>query len=404
MGEEQSKLERARIANGWSLMEVCRRLAKARVELKGGMAPKSESIKRMFQGWKNGDRWPTDWMDELCAVFGMSPEALGFGEQPAASPLVVPKTPPLVAEYGDADFLESARGYLGHLVSLDNRFGAAEIVPLAVRYFKSLRNLLGTGAYDPSLERDLQAVTGELAELGGWLAYDAERHDLVRALNQEALFYTQLAGDRSIELLTLQNASMHAGAMGRPSEALQLANRVLNGFDLSPRLRALFLTRKARALAQGGDESALPLFDEIESLYLEGVRDDDPAWAWWIDERELAWHKAMATDALQHSGAALPEFEHSVLATDPNEMRSQYLHRAFLLRAQINAGSWGEVENTIGTLLPLIPQVESTRTKVLIRESIATVAGRTQKVPDGIETGIAKLGIALDQADALEVL
>lgn len=373
--------------------------------MKPGYPPKPDSIKRMFQDWKSGKKRPTDWIDELCAVFEMSPAALGIAEEePPPTPLAIPRTLPSVAEYGDDAFLESARGYLTHLVALDNRFGAADIVPMAVRYFKSLKDLLGTGAYDPNLERDLQAVTGEIAELGGWLAYDAERHDLVRKLNQEALYYTQLAGDRSIELLTLQNASMHAGAMGRPNEALQLANRVLNGFDLSPRLRALFLTRKARALAQAGDASALPLFDEIMSLYLEGVGDDDPPWAWWIDERELAWHKAMATDALQPSGAALPEFEHSVEATDPNEMRSQYLHRAYLLQAQISASSWGEAEQTINTLLPLIPQVESTRTKVLIRESIATIASGSQKAPDGIQTGIAKLGIALDDADALEVL
>lgn len=82
---------------------------------------------------------------------------------------------------------------------------------------------------------------------------------------------------------------MHAGALGRSGEALHIAQSVLDGnYDLSPRLRALFLPRKARALAQAGDESSTALFDEIESLYLEGVRDEDPAWARCIDERELA--------------------------------------------------------------------------------------------------------------------
>ena len=113
-------------------------------------------------------------------------------------------------------------------------------------------------------------------------------------MNQESLYFTRLAGDKTVELLTLQNSSMHAGSQGHPREALQIARSVLEGdYRLSPRLKALFLTRKARAMAQGGDGSALTLLPEIRSLFLDGVTDEDPAWAWWIDERELAWHEAM---------------------------------------------------------------------------------------------------------------
>ena len=99
----------------------------------------------------------------------------------------------------------------------------------------------GTGAHESSLERDLQAAAGELAEVAGWLLYDADRQDDVRRMNQEALYFSRLAGDRTMELLTLQNASMHASFLGRPHEALQLANSVLESRDrLSPRVKTLF--------------------------------------------------------------------------------------------------------------------------------------------------------------------
>jgi hypothetical protein len=117
----------------------------------------------------------------------------------------------------------------------------------------------------------LQSAAGELAEVVGWLAHDAEAHDLARRMNQESLYFTRLADDRAIELLTLQNSSMHAASQGRPREALQIARSVLEGdHRLSPRLKALFLTRKARALAQGGDMSALRLLPEIRNLFLDG--------------------------------------------------------------------------------------------------------------------------------------
>lgn len=98
-----------------------------------------------------------------------------------------------------------------------------------------------------------------------------------------------------MELLTLQNASMHAGFLGRPQEALGLARSVLESRNrLSPRVTTLFVVRKARALAQGGDEQALTLFDQARSHYEDGTRNTDPKWAWWVDERELAWHEGMA--------------------------------------------------------------------------------------------------------------
>ncbi len=176
----------------------------------------------------------------------------------AAAPGV--RSAPRGPEFGDSEYLQAIRSHIHEIVALDNRFGAADLIRLSTRFFRTLHDHLGAGTYDPRLERDLHSAAGELAEVVGWLAYDAEAHDLCRRMNQESLYFTRLAGDRTIELLTLQNSSMHAASQGHPREALQIARSVLEGdYRLSPRLKALFLTRKARALAQGGDESALAL-------------------------------------------------------------------------------------------------------------------------------------------------
>jgi len=191
---------------------------------------------------------------------------------------------------------------------------------------------------------------------------------------------------------------MHAAAQGRPREALQIARSVLGGdYRLSPRLKALFLTRKARALAQGGDESALRLLPEIRSLFLDGVSDGDPAWAWWIDERELAWHEAMVQRDLGLADRAIAQFERSVIATPVTEIRSQYLHRAYLLQAQVDTGTWSAAEQTIRQLLPLSSEVASTRTVVLLRNTIRQLTAR-DKVPPFLQEQVAMLSTALDEA------
>jgi hypothetical protein len=297
-----------------------------------------------------------------------------------------------------SELLESINSHIHEIVALDNRFGGADLLRLSTRFFRNLRDRLGAGSYDPRLERDLHSATGELAEVVGWLAYDAEAHDLCRRMNQESLYFTRLAGDKTVELLTLQNSSMHAAAEGRPREAFQIARSVLEGdYKLSPRIKALFLTRKARALAQSGDESALRLMPEIRDLYLSGVSDSDPAWAWWIDDRELAWHEAMVHRDLGLASEAIDHFERSVMATPADEIRSQYVHRAYLLQSRVDNNTWDAAERTAGQLIPLSREVASTRTVVILRNISGQLAKRT-KVPSGLQDQFSMLCKALDES------
>ena len=297
-----------------------------------------------------------------------------------------------------SELLESINSHIHEIVALDNRFGGADLLRLSTRFFWNLRDQLGTGAYDPRLERDLHSAAGELAEVVGWLAYDAEAHDLCRRMNQESLYFTRLAGDKTVELLTLQNSSMHAAAEGRPREALHIARSVLEGnYKLSPRVKALFLARKARALAQSGDQSALALLPEIRDLYQHGVSDTDPAWAWWIDDRELAWHEAMVERDLGLASKAIDSFERSVMATPADEIRSQYLHRAYLLQSQVDNSTWDAAERTARELIPLSREVASTRTAVILR-SISSQLAMNSRVPSGFREQFSALGRALDES------
>lgn len=307
--------------------------------------------------------------------------------------------PPPVTSYADTDYLEAVQQHIWHIVELDNRFGGSDLARLAVRFFRSLHQQLGTGAYEPTIERDLQATAGELAEVAGWLLYDANRQDDVRRMNHEALYFSRLAGDRRMELLTLQNASMHAGHLGRPREALHLARSVLEGGDrLSPRVKTLFLVRKARALAQGGDEHALRLFDQVRSHYEDGMRDSDPKWAWWVDERELAWHEGMALVDLGRPGEAVGKFEQSVWVMTSHQMRGRYLHLGYLLSAQVKVGAWSDAETTMRQIASMASDVSSTRTVVLLAGILSDL--KHEHVPGSTRETAEQLGLLLSQAQA----
>lgn len=364
-------------------------------------------------------RWPNArYRSGLRHVFGVSSDAeLGFRPSRRGQP--VTEAGPVIdesgvrpvvldndqlgestlgREYVDDEYLAKVREYIKTLVSLDNQVGGSDLYRAAVRFLNAVRDRLDRGLYDRRIETDLHASVGELAEVAGWLAYDAEQHDLVRRLNQESLYFTRLAGDRSIERLTIQNASMHAGRLGRPAEALRLAASVLEGgHSLSPRLQTLFLIRKTRALAQMGDESALREFQRIRSLYLDGVADNDPAWAWWIDESELVWHEAMAKRDLGMIGPAVSDFQRSVELISQPGTRGQFVHRAYLLMAQADTSSWSDVDTTIGSIIPFTAEVSSNRTVAILRNALDRISAR-QSVPGRISDEAVRLRRALDSA------
>lgn len=271
----------------------------------------------------------------------------------------------------DDDYADTLRSRIRQLVDLDATFGGDQSSEFALQLFRSVHRKLGSVRCDPETERELYAAAGEIGEVTGWLLYDAGKHELVRQVNNEALHLTRLAGDRSIELLTLQNMAMHAGDLGRPAEALRIARMVLETRALSPRLEALFRIREARALAQAGDDaSAKHSFGRARSLYLDGTRDGDPAWAWWIDNRELAWHEAVIHSSCADWRAAVDTFAASVEFTPHREVRSRYHHLAALFNAQIRAHAWRDASDTVRRVMPLIDEIRSTRTATTLLDAI----------------------------------
>ncbi|MGV9678805.1 hypothetical protein ACWDSJ_26275 [Nocardia sp. NPDC003482] len=270
-----------------------------------------------------------------------------------------------------SDYVETLHGRIRQLVQLDLSFGGDQSSGLALQYFRSVHQKLGVARCDAANERDLYAAAGELGEVTGWLLYDAGEHELVRRVNNEALHLSKLAGDRTMELLTLQNVSMHAVYLGRPVEALRIAQMVLEQQPPSPRLEAMFRVREARALASLGDEtSSARALAKARSLYLDGIQDNDPPWVWWISDHELGWHEATILADRGDWTKSADVFRASVEAIPIDQTRSRYIHLASLLNAQIRAQAWRDAADTICRILPLVDEIRSTRTAAALAEAV----------------------------------
>lgn len=294
-------------------------------------------------------------------------------------------------EFGDADYLQGIRGCIRDLVALDGGPGDLDLVRIATGCLQVLTRLLAVGKYTKRLGKDFRAAAGELAEVGGWLAFEDQQHGLVDGLNRMSLFFSRSAGDKQIELLTLQNSSLHVASLGRPHEALEIARSVIEGdYRLSPRVRGLFMTRAARARAQCGDNSVPQAFPEIRYLFLDKASNTDPAWTWWLDQRELAWHEAVALLDLGLAGQAADIFADSALLAPSDRPRSRYLLLFYLLQAQLRNKSWAAAKDTLDRVLPLSEQVEYPRATALLRDAVARVRSSPAMVPGGLREEISR--------------
>jgi len=178
----------------------------------------------------------------------------------------------------DESFIASIHAQMRELLALDAQVGGDETSGQALRLFRTVHRRIGVSPCPKRLRRDLYAAAGELAEIAGWLFYDTNQQDSMRRMNHEALYYLRWAGCRGLELLTLQNMSMQAEYLNRPSEALAIVQSVLEADWLSPRMESLFLARGAHALAQQQQHAdAVRSLQKACALYLDGPRDDDPA-------------------------------------------------------------------------------------------------------------------------------
>ncbi|MFN2494721.1 MAG: helix-turn-helix domain-containing protein [Pseudonocardiaceae bacterium] len=287
---------------------------------------------------------------------------------------VVSDTDPASAEPIDEAFIASLRVRMQELLAIDAQVGGNETSVQALRLFRSAHRRIGVSLCPKHLQRELYATVGELAEIAGWLFYDADQQDAVRRINQEALYYLRWAGHRNLELLTLQNMSMQAEYLNRPSEALTIVRSVRETDRLSPRLDSLFLARGAHALAQQQQRSdAVRTFQKAKALYLDGPRDADPAWATWVDDRQFAWFEAMMWAELGERDKPVRIFTEALATSPKHRVRGLYSRSVYLFESLVKAGDWREAEQLVPKLAPYITEVGSGRTASILRKTLHTV-------------------------------
>ncbi|MFI9721399.1 helix-turn-helix domain-containing protein [Streptomyces sp. NPDC052396] len=284
---------------------------------------------------------------------------------------------------GADDELRHMRATVRHLLDHDNRHGGDAVASAAVQVWRTGQRKLDSGSVPSRSQLGYLGMLAELAEIAGWLLFDAERVTESRSAFLESHILAVQAGDRPIQWFALDMLAMHGIEHQRPNETLRIADQLLGESRIPPRVALLARIRRARSLAVAGSrQGALRDFMAARSALDDSISRRDPSWTWWVDDRELTGHEGEAMLALGEPNAAVPKLWRALelsAGADPNRRVNLYYSVA-LLTAYAHGRAWRECESTLLSILPVLEIVTSGRSRRRLRATLCELV-RTSEAP-----------------------
>lgn len=276
----------------------------------------------------------------------------------------------------DAD-IEHMRATIGHLLEHDNRYGGDAVAQAAVQVWQVGQKRLDGGLVPAGAQPEYLSTVAEVAEISGWLLFDAGREEESRSAFLESYMLARHSGDKPMSWFALDMLSMHGIEHQRPGESLRIAEEFLTDSRIPPRVALLARIRKARALADTGNrQGALKEFATARSALADSITTRDPSWTWWVDDRELSGHEGEAFLALGEPSAAVPKLQRALeLAVESGSNRRVILYYSVALLAAYASGrSWRQCEAALLSLPPLLENVTSGRSRRRLRATVREIS------------------------------
>ena len=185
---------------------------------------------------------------------------------------------------------------------------------------------------DPS---DGLLAFGQLCQMAGWLALDANRHGAARRYLTTAVYVGHEQGDLGLAASATAYMSLHATYRGEPKAALALARtaRATDETTLTPLTRAMLATREARAHASlGNTNECLRALDDMRKSFDRNGSDEEPLWLSYVDSVEIAAQEGACHLALGNPNEAKTALDRALRLLDqkaPHRIRDRvhYLSR-----------------------------------------------------------------------------
>lgn len=265
----------------------------------------------------------------------------------------------------ESDYVRNAVGFL---LEHDNRHGGDNVASAAKQVWKSEQAKLKT-------DDDKEKLSGlaEIAEVAGWLLFDANRQPEAREAFIESHLLAKLAGDNPMQWFALDMLAMQDVQDNKAGEALRISESLITLPKVPARVALLGRVRHARALAIAGDKGrALDTMRRAEGALQDSIGPRDPKWAWWVDEMEVIGHWGEVYLSLGDPEAAIPYLQRANGLVKPLSRGSLYYSVAEL-SALVQAEAWRESEKTLERISATLDVVTSSRSRARLRQSLRVI-------------------------------
>jgi transcriptional regulator with XRE-family HTH domain len=284
---------------------------------------------------------------------------------------------PLPVDADIAHVKESAMNLLNHA----DKHGGDLVAPAAVQVWRSAQRKLDAGLISDKALRPYLASVAELAEIAGWLLFEAGQWDAARSAFMESHIMARHAGDDSMRWFALDMLAMLAIERERPYEALRIADELLCGTRVPPRVVSLAQMRRGRALAQVGDRKrSLTNMAQARGRVEESLNPRDPGWTWWVDATEIQWHTGAALTDLNSYDESTSAIQSALERITVPDGRFALLLRIGLLSAFVKTRAWRDAESELEFINSLLGIVTSGRSRHHLRGALSGIV-RDSRTP-----------------------
>ncbi|WP_066363986.1 hypothetical protein [Herbidospora mongoliensis] len=253
--------------------------------------------------WREDVRRRQFLTDATIAVAASSTAALRWLTAPGAEPPIGRG----LRRVGPAD-VAAIREVTRTYRSLDNRLGGVRIRSVVVNYLNNeVSPLLRHGRYGDEIGRSLAGAAAELAQLAGWLSYDAESHGLAQRHLLQALSLAESAGDSALCGEILAAISHQSVYLAQPATAIDVARTGQAAARRAglPTLLTECIVLEAHGHAARGDARACAAaLVRAEKTFDQANRADVPAWLTYFDAAYLDAKFAQCFRDLGHGDMA----------------------------------------------------------------------------------------------------
>jgi transcriptional regulator with XRE-family HTH domain len=248
----------------------------------------------------------------------------------------------------------------------DDEEGGADLVDLVEPEIQFVARLMTRGSYAETVSRTLHLRLAELAELAGWVAYDAGRYTAAPRYFEAALAAAQAAGDRVFGSYVLAMWGFAEADLGRPSDAVTMLRSAEAGLgDLgSPRVHAVLGTWEARAAARGGKGARRQFERTLARAGQQFERDSstgDPDWAYWMIQPELTAEAGRGFALVGDWRNAVAYLTLGLAALGTEYPRDRALYLSYLAEAYLIGGELDRARDCAREAAALLPGLRSPR-------------------------------------------